>query len=330
MADIDDILTEWGTFYRDGGQNQQRLLAKPYRPVQTEALFQLIPTDDTSYQLAATELTRVLQPFQEKWTPLGELKVAPIILTQTPFKVDLEENPDKIENSWLGFLADKNLDRAQWPLIRYIIEQHTYGRMDEDFELNEVYFGKFAAPTPGTPGAAGTGMDGIRTIINRAIQQSKITPIVLGAIPTDPQAFCEYVEAFVDKFTQRYRGRAMEVCMNTSLARRYAKGRHAKYKLDSADAPAKPILDGNGDTLLQIPIEFTKHTVVGLESMGDSAKIWATHADNRKRLAKKTVNQRQVRVESAKRQVSIYTDFYKGLGFPVLEAVFTNEQDLVI
>jgi hypothetical protein len=42
------------------------------------------------------------------------------------------------------------------------------------------------------------------------------------------------------------------------------------------------------------------------------------------------VNQRQVRVESAKRQVSIYTDFYKGLGFPVLEAVFTNEQDLVI
>jgi hypothetical protein len=64
--------------------------------------------------------------------------------------------------------------------------------------------------------------------------------------------------------------------------------------------------------------------------MGDSAKIWATHAGNRKRLTKKSVNTRAVRVESAKRQVSIYTDFYKGVGFPLLEAVFTNEQDLTV
>lgn len=330
MADIDDILTEYGSYYRDGGQNISRIIAKPYRPVQTEALFQLIPTDDTSYQMGSAELSRVLQPFQMGWTPLGELKVSPIVLTQTPFKVDLEENPDKIENSWLGYLADNNLDRAQWPLIRYIIEVHLYNRMDEDYELNEIYFGKYAAPTPGTPGAAGTGMDGIRTLINRAIQQSKITPIALGALPTDPLTFCEYVETFVNKFTQRYRGRAMQVCMNLTLARLYAKGWNQKYKLDLKDAVGRPVLDGNGDVLLQIPIEFSRHTVVGLESMGDSKKIWATHPDNRKRLTKKAVNTRSVRVESAKRQVSIYTDFYKGLGFPVLEAVFTNELDLTI
>jgi hypothetical protein len=70
--------------------------------------------------------------------------------------------------------------------------------------------------------------------------------------------------------------------------------------------------------------------VVGLLSMGDSLKIWATNKENRKRLSKKTVNTRQVRIESAKRSVSILTDFYKGVGFPILEAVFTNEQDLVI
>jgi hypothetical protein len=330
MADIQDILTEWGTFYRDGGQDQSRILTKPYRPVQTEALFQLIPTDDTSYQMGTAELDRVLQPFQPGWTPLGKLKVSPIVLMQTPFKVDLEENPDTIENSWLGFLADKNLDRAQWPLIRYIIEVHLYARMDEDYELNEIYFGKYAAPTAGTPGAAGTGMDGIRTLINRAVQQSKITPIALGALPTDPLAFCEYIEAFVDKFTQRYRGRAMQVCMNLQLARRYAKGWNQKYKLDLKDAVGRPILDGNGEVLLQIPIEFSKHTVVGLESMGTSEKIWATHPENRKRLTKKAVNTKSVRVESAKRQVSVYTDFYKGLGFPVLEAVFTNELDLTL
>jgi len=330
--DIQDILTEWGTFYRDGGQNLQRVLKKPYISSQTEALFGLIPTDDTSYQMAIAELGRVLQPFQLGWTPLGEFKAAPIMLTQTPFKVDLEENPDKLENSWLGFLADNNLDRAQWPFVRYLVEEHLYARLDEDYELNEIYFGKYAAPTPGKPGAAGTGMDGIRTIINREIASatSRITPIALGAIPSDPLAFCEYVEAFVDKFTLRYRGQAMEVCMNLTLARRYAKGRHQKYKSDIADPTARQILDGNNNALLTVPIEFTNHTVVGLLSMGDSMKIWATNKENRKRLAKKTVNTRQVRIESAKRQVAIYTDFYKGVGFPVLEAVFTNELDLTL
>jgi hypothetical protein len=181
--DIQEIQTEWGIYYRDGGQNLARVLKKQYLSSQTEALFGLIPTDDTSYQMAIAELSRVLQPFQLGWTPMGNLKVSPITLTQTPFKVDIEENPDKLENSWLGFLADSNLDRAQWPFVRYLVEQHLYSRMDEDYELNEIYFGKFAAPTPGTAGAAGTGMDGIRTLINREIASptSRITPI--GWVP---------------------------------------------------------------------------------------------------------------------------------------------------
>lgn len=328
--DIQDVITEYGNYYRDGGQDLQRILTKPYISSQTEALFGLIPTDDTSYQMGSTELSSVLQPFQPGWTPKGQLKASPIILTQTPFKVDLEEQPDKLEASWLGFLADSNLNRAEWPFVRYLVEKHLYNKMDEEYELDVIYFGKQVAPTAGVAGAAAESMDGIRTVINRAIQQSKITPIVMGAIPTDPLAFCEYIEAFVDKFTRRYRGRALEVCMNPTLARRYAKGRHQKYKLDTTDAPAKPIIDGNGDALLQVPIEFTKHTVVGLDSMGDSLKIWATHKDNRKRLAKKTINTKSVRIESAKREVYIFTDFWKGLGFPMPEAVFTNEQDLVL
>jgi hypothetical protein len=328
--DIQDVITEYGNFYRDGGQDLQRILTKPYISSQTEALFGLIPTDDTSYQMGVTELSSVLQPFQPGWTPKGQLKASPIILTQTPFKVDLEENPDKLEASWLGFLADNKLNRAEWPFVRYLVEVHLYNKMDEEYELDVIYFGKFVAPTPGVAGPAAESMDGIRTVINRAVQQSKITPIVMGAIPTDPKAFCEYIEAFVEKFTRRYRGRAMEVCMNTTLARRYARGRHEKYKLDTTDAPAKPIIDGNGEALLQVPIEFGKHTVVGLDSMGDSMKIWATHKENRKRLAKKTINTRSVRIESAKREVFIFTDFWKGLGFPLLEAVFTNEQDLVL
>lgn len=325
---VQDVIAEFGAYYRDGGQNLTRVLKKPYIALQTEALFGLIPTDDTSYTMAIAELGRILQPFQLGWTPLGDFKASPITMTQSPFKVDLEEYPDKLEGSWLGFLADNNLDRAQWPFVRYLVEEHLYARMDEDYEMNEIYAGKLVAPTSGTPGAASTGMDGIRVQLNRAAAAGRITPIALGALPTDPLDFCNYVEAFVEGFTQRYRGRASEVCMDTTLARRYAKGRHAKYKGDLANPVDRQIVDGAGNALITAPIEFTKHRVVGLDSMTGSEKIWATSAENRKRLAKKTANTGQVRIESAKRQVAIFTDFYKGLGFPVPEAVFMNDKDL--
>jgi hypothetical protein len=326
--DIADILTEYGNYYRAGGQNAARLLKRPYISSKTEALFGLLPTDDTSYTMALTQLSRILQPFQPGWTPLGNFKATPIVLNQFPFKVDLEENPDALETSWLGFLADNNLDRAQWPFVRYLVEEHVFNQMDEDYELNEIYFGKFVAPTAGTAGDVKTGMDGIRIIINRAVAAGKIVPMVLGAIPTDAVAFCDYVEAFIEGISQRYQGKPMEVCMNVTLARRYAKGRNKKYGNETAGIGPKPIISGNGQELIRIPIEFTGHSVVGLDSMGSSLKIWATPADNRKRLTKKAVNTKSVRVESSKRQVAIYTDFYKGVGFPLLEAVFTNDQDL--
>jgi hypothetical protein len=327
MLTIDALLAEYGSYYIAGGQNATRLIQQAYIAAQTESLFGSIVTDDTQFRMAKTALGRILQPFQAGWTPVGDLTATPVILSQFPMKVDLEMTPDALEASWLGFLADGNLDRAQWPAIRWFIEAHVLPQIQEDYELNEVYFGKFVAPTKGTPGAAGTSMDGIRTIINTGITAGRITPFVLGAIPADAAAFCEYVEAFARYFSERYKGRPQVICMNTTLAERYARGRQAKYGRDSNFTSVKPIIAGNGDILVQIPVEFTLHTVVGLPSMGASSKIWSTPTENRKKLSKKSVNEKMVRVESAKREVAIFTDFYKGVGFPLQQAVFTNDLD---
>ena len=328
MLTIEAILQEFGRYYIAGGQNIARLIQRAFISAQTESLFGSIVTDDTQFRMAKTELGRILQAFQPGWTPLGELTATPVVLSQFPMKVDLEMTPDQIEASWLGFLADSDLDRSKWPLIRWLIEAHILPQVQEDYELNEVYLGKFVAPTKGTPAAAGTAMDGIRTIINNGVSAGRITPIALGAIPSDPQAFCDYVEAFARGFNIRYKGRPMPICMNTTLAERYARGRQAKYGRDSNFTAPKPIIAGNGDSLTPIPVEFTQHYVLGLNSMGNSSKLWATPDDNRKKLAKKSVNQNLVRVESAKREVAIFTDYYKGVGFPLQQAVFTNDLDL--
>lgn len=332
--DIAEIISAYGAYYINSGQNAKRLLKRAYRRGVTEQLFTSVVTDDTVWRLAKTVLGRILQPFQKGWTPTGQVVATPLSITQFPMKVDLEETPDSLEATWLGFLADKNLDRAEWPFVRWFVEEHILPQIEEDYELNEVYAGRFVAPTAGIAGPAGTAMDGIRIQINRAAQAGKITPIALGAIPSDPVAFCEYVEAFCDAIDKRYAGRMMHVNMNETLKRRYDRGRGKKYGLDTNQRDRQNI--SNIITAPEMlmatatPVEYTSQCVLGLPSMTGSDKIWCSPPENLIRLSKKSVNEKLVRVESVKRQVAIFTDFYKGVGFGLTEALFTNDRDMTI
>ena len=200
----------------------------------------------------------------------------------------------------------------------------------EEYELNEIYLGVRVEPTAGTPGAAGTTMDGIRKKINDYVAAGRTTPIALGAVPTDPLSFVNYVESFCDAFSKRYYNVPMYVNMNETLAQRYARGKQAKYARDfNMGSMPKEGPDANNFLASALSVEYTKHKVVGLPSMGASAKLWATPLDNTVKLAKKSQNVGIFQLENVDRQVKLYTDFYKGIGFYLPEAMFTNDQDLV-
>ncbi|WP_375435080.1 hypothetical protein [uncultured Hymenobacter sp.] len=323
------IIAEFGAYYLNNGQNATRLVQLLFRRGVTEQLFSSLVTDDTIYQAAKTVLGTILQPFQKGWTPKGSLTVTPITIKQFKMKADVEETPDDLEATWLGFLADASLKRTEWPFVRWFMEVHLIPQVEEDYELNEIYGGVRVEPTNGTAGAPGTAMDGIRKILNDHTSAGRITPMVLGAIPTDPVAFCEYVEAFVYGTNKRYRSAFMNLAMNEDFALRYAIGRAKKYSLhtQAIEAPITP--DLSGTTLTAIPIQHAKQQVVGLPSMGNSEKIWMTPPANAKRLAKKSQNMTQFQIENVDRKVKLYTDFWKGVGFLLPEAVFTNDKDLV-
>lgn len=327
---IADIKTEFGNYYINQGQNAARLIQLLYRPSVTEQLFRSVVTDDTVWRMAKTAFTRLLQPFQSKWTPTGSLTATPISIQQFPMKVDIEETPDTLEATWLGFLADSSLDRKTWPFVRWLIEAHLIPQILEEYELNEIYLGVRVEPTVGTPGAAGTAMDGIRKKINDFVAAGRTTPISLGAVPTDPVAFVNYVESFCDAFSKRYYNVPMYVNVNETLSQRYARGKQAKYGKDFNMAARMPGTPDVADFLgTANTVEFTKHKLVGLPSMGSSMKVWATPLDNTVKLAKKSQNMGQFQLENVDRQVKLYTDFYKGIGFYLPEAIFTNDQDLV-
>ncbi|OUJ68657.1 hypothetical protein [Hymenobacter crusticola] len=322
------IIAEFGAYYLNNGQNAARLVQLLFRPAVTEQLFSPRVTDDTLYQASQTRLGRILQPFHKNWTPLGALEALPIVIKNFRMKADLEETPDDLEATWLGFLAGDSLDRKAWPFVRWFIEVHALPQIQEDYELNEIYLGVRAEPNGTVPGAAGTAMDGIKVQVNGFITSGKTVPMVLGAIPSDPKAFCDYVEAMAHTTLKRYRNVPMYMNMNEDLALRYAIGRDAKYNLTTAYVQGAPTPDGNNPLATAVPIQHARQRVIGLPSMGDSTKIWMSPADNMIRLEKKTQNAGQFQIENVDRKVKLYTDFRKGVGFLMPGAIFTNDQDL--
>jgi hypothetical protein len=314
--DVAAIVSEFGAYYINQGQNASRLVKLLYEKSETEKAFTTVITDETKWRGSEAVVSRLLQPFQKQWTPTGAASFKPIDIDAFKLKLDFEDYPDELEATWLGFLADANLDRKEWPFVRWLVETHILPRMNQDYELNEIFLGVYGAPTPGTPGAAGTAMNGIKHIRNSFIDAGRITPILTGPLETDPMDFVDQIEEFVDDINTRYWNQPMELNVSQQLERRYLRGYERKYGRN---------LDYKG---MGTKVEGTNITLVGRPSHNGSDIIWATPAGNAVRLVKKSQNMNQVRIENVDRKVKLYTDFWTGIGFLIPEIVFTNDVEI--
>lgn len=313
---IAEIIAEFGAYYLKNGQNLSRIVKMLNAQSTTDSVLTPIITDETQWRASQATMGRVLQPFQKAWTPINPLKLVPVAIDQFKMKVDSEEYPDDLEATWLGFLAGEGIDRKEWPFIRWYVESMLIPQAKEDYELNEVYSGVFAAPTPGAAGAAGTTMNGLKKAINDQITLGRITPIVTGAPSADNKTFVEQVESFIDKVNVKYQHVPMQLCMSQALERRFLKGYRALYGKDT------DYKGSNGS------VDFSNVSIIGLPSMAGANKLWMTPKGNAIHLGKRTQNQNTVQIESVDRKVKMFSDWSRGVGFVIPEIVFTNDQDL--
>jgi len=311
---ITDVLTEYGEFYLDHGQNMTNLTKKLFRPSKTASYFGLRPTTQTTYRMADAEIERVLQPFQKQFTPTGNLTFKPWASDLFNVKIDKAEYPDEIVDAWTGFLEGEGIVREEWPFVRWMLEEHVIPKAIEDFELNEAFAGEFVAPTPGTPGAAGTAMDGIAAQFTRMGNRKKT--ISMGLAPTTDAETVEYIEDFFAQIDKEERKLIDHVFVNEDMHLRYRRGKRSKYNMNYQ-------MEADLDRL----IDFPNCTVEGLPSHGTSDLIWATRANNRIRPLKKSDTAKPVVKEFSARQVSIYSDWWTVLAFLRPESVFVSDNN---
>lgn len=314
---ITDLKTEYGA-YINHGQNANDILKKAQFGGETGEICTIVTTDDTVIRKGSASMSRVLQPFQKAFTPTGGITVSPSPIQLYKLKVDVQEYPDELEDSWLGFLASNDTDRKAWPFTRWLVEMFILAQAAEDLELNEVFAGEYAAPTPGTAGAAGTAMEGLRKILNDLIDGATITPTNTGAIEAVNTDFVTQVEDwFETAVDNQYKRLPLTIEMSLANAIKFRRGNRAKYNM-SYDQVSE----------LEAFADRPNVRIVGLPSWGTSDKILCTPRENLIMGVKRwSGNQLENMVESEDRKVKIFADFWRGVGFIMPELIWTNELD---
>lgn len=325
MINIEDIKTEFGLFYKDGGQGLKDVARRlQQRSVSEQALGDLRITTETKLHKASSEMTRVMQAFQKGWTPISTISFDVESIDLHSWKIDAEVYPDEIEESWLGFLASSDLDRKTWPFVKYwidsVLKQYEY-----DYEMHEVFHGVRGVITPKTATEAGKSINGFNKVINDLITAGKTAPIMDVAVPTDPVEFVTYMEKMTNEIPAIYRGMLEPWRMSEELGERFVDGMDKKYngtyarendlfKIRNRPATIATYKNENG---VVIP---------GLPSHHGSEKIWTTIRGNSVVGKKKQGNSGILRLENIDRLVKAYTDGYTGVGFWVGGYVFTNDK----
>jgi hypothetical protein len=310
-----DVITAYGAHYIDEGQNMSSLLMRPFEAFGTREAFTNVPTDNTQLRYSDVTVGEILQPYQDTYTPKGSVEFKPVTIDLQQVKVDQQFNPNNLVYSWLGFLTSNNTDRTTWPFVRWIIEVYLMKQLFEDLEKKSVYTGDKAAIVAGTAGNAVDVIDGIKKIINDNI--ADVTKINTGAAAIDPADFCTQIEEFVKGIPELYWDRSLGINMSRTLALRYREGKKKKYNMYYAQ-----------EADLASVANFPGISVAGRASMVGSEKIWATPKENAVFATKGFSNANGFELEKIDRTVKIWTDFHIGLGFLLMDLVFTNDQDL--
>jgi hypothetical protein len=306
---VDDIVTEFGSYYKNSGQNRKDIFKKFFQKIETEQVMTRRSTENTVLELTAAEISDILQTYQPGWTPKGTTTFKPRKIELQHFKIDYSLEPYAIAGTWLDFLREKEIDPLKFPLTKYILQEFIIPKIQDNLERKELFKGVPVAPTEGTANNAGETMLGIRKQLIDGIKDGSINKVSLTALTTG--TIFDKVEEFVDAIGEDYQDVPMDVCMSKGWRKAYFRDKRSEgfYQIPGADQ-------------IDESIDFTPQKVKGLASMSGEDIMWATPKWNVLSTTKNGINEGRFDIQKDKRQVNVLTDFYRGTGFIIPELVW--------
>lgn len=331
--DLAALKAAFGNYYRAEGQNAKDFSTSFYQPLVTESFFNFRPTVNTQERKVKSIIGQILRRWQKAITATDSLEMIPRSIDLQKLSYEYRETPDEIEDSYAGFMAllDTN-DKRKWPVVRYIVEELMLKKGREEYELNEVYKGVASAITPGTANPAGENFDGLEKLMNDLIGASEMSPITAPATwETEPVGFVEEVRDWVKNVKASgnearllvENGQIDYVFMAPDRVDLIGEGVFEKYSKQwnaaNIDIMKEPIM---------VRLPFSNLTAVGLPSMIGKDRIFMTPAANRASFIKKPKSESGPHIQEDGREVVIFSDFWKAIGFWHPEYVYTTQHEV--
>lgn len=307
--DASQIVTDFGGYYINEGQNMTRLTSALRQRAETPTFARPIITENDVYRSANSSLSEIVQGFQKAFTAKGAVTFQPNEIPLRNIKIDISIYPDDLKGNWLGFLTSlTDQERKNWPIVRYLAEKHVAERIPHDLETQAYFKGAYVAPTPGTATSASAVMDGLKTIITAGLAGNMNTVTLTNAV-TEANAF-ERVEEFVEGLSELTdKGVRCKVYMSKKILRWYLRDKRNTHGQD---------VNYNGDS---VTVDFTDVQLVGLASMAGENMFWATPDENFVYI-RKVNGMSTPKIEESKREVFLMLDWWEAIGFDYDELVY--------
>jgi hypothetical protein len=314
VLDIAQLKSDFGTFLGTSEKDILKVLTQP-----TESMkFMTTVKQNDDFRAAQATIAAIVQGFQKGWTPKGTPAFAPLIITHKRHKFDVEIYPDEIYGSWLGFLADESKSREEWPLVKYILYKMLLEQVAQDRELSLIGNGSYAAIVDGTAQATGKSMDGFLTILKaqHALGATSKMNFANKNVAITASNVIDQVEKFADTITGPYKSIPMNVFCSPENLTFYTRKRRDLYGANQDYGKfGSVVIDGTPLTLQALP------------SMIGSDILFATPKANFIRLLKLNDGASKPFVETSKRQVFLFADWYENVGFALAEVVWAFVPD---
>jgi hypothetical protein len=308
--DVSEIITQLGAYSRKVAPEIWR---KIFTGLELEQYMKKVSGVTDVYKTMSSSNSEILQPFQSGFQEKGAVAFTAYENKVRQIKIDyLLQNMDDIYATYLAFMADESKSRTEWPLVKYIWENHLIPSIKEELNLLSAK-GVYAAPTPGTAGSSISSTDGILTIVAREITATNLSAIVTGAVTTSNAV--DKFELFNDSMDAKYREMKGIIFCSKTLETYYKRDYRNVFGLTN-DKDAKD----------NTKLDATQKVIVGLECFEGSQRMLFTPANNLLCMYDKIMVPNGFDVQKENRDVKLLADFKRGYGFGTLEEVFVNDQ----
>lgn len=153
------LASELGSYFRTYHEQVRDMI---YSPNHITKWFRPIYKVKGKFPAPHGIMDRVIQGFATTWNAMGTMNLKAKELTNYHVKVNFGFVPDDVLNSWLAFLATEKKKKTEWPISRYIMENHLPKAIQRD--LTYLYGkGAYDANDLGTFGKAMNGLNALLT-----------------------------------------------------------------------------------------------------------------------------------------------------------------------